>query len=61
MSQPHQPEPAQERGQRLDKWLWVARFFKTRPLATAAINGGKVEVEGQRVKPGRAIRPGGLP
>ncbi len=58
MSQPHHPEPAQESGQRLDKWLWAARFFKTRPLATAAINGGKVEVEGQRAKPGRAIRPG---
>jgi len=51
-----QPDP--EVGQRLDKWLWAARFFKTRPLATAAINGGKVEVEGQRAKPGRPIRPG---
>jgi len=45
-------------GQRLDKWLWAARFFKTRQLATEAINGGKVEVEGQRAKPGRTIRPG---
>lgn len=44
--------------QRLDKWLWAARFFKTRPLAVEAINGGKVQVDGQRVKPGRAIRPG---
>ena len=44
--------------QRLDKWLWAARFFKTRPLAVEAINGGKVQVDGQRVKPGRGIRPG---
>ncbi|ESQ10425.1 MAG: RNA-binding S4 domain-containing protein [Thiohalocapsa sp. PB-PSB1] len=44
--------------QRLDKWLWAARFFKTRPLAVAAINGGKVQVDGQRAKPGRGIRPG---
>ncbi|MEA3639345.1 MAG: S4 domain-containing protein [Lamprobacter sp.] len=44
--------------QRLDKWLWAARFFKTRPLAVEAINGGKVHVEGQRAKPGRSVRPG---
>jgi ribosome-associated heat shock protein Hsp15 len=42
----------------LDKWLWAARFFKTRFLATEAINGGKIEVEGQSAKPGRPIRPG---
>ena len=44
--------------QRLDKWLWAARFFKTRGLAVEAINGGKVQVDGQRAKPGRAVRPG---
>jgi ribosome-associated heat shock protein Hsp15 len=44
--------------QRLDKWLWAARFFKTRPLAVEAINGGKVHIDGQRVKPGRTVRPG---
>jgi ribosome-associated heat shock protein Hsp15 len=43
---------------RLDKWLWAARFFKTRQLAVEAINGGKVQVNGSRAKPGRDIRPG---
>ena len=40
---------------RLDKWLWVARFFKTRALATEAINGGKIHMNGQRAKPGKEI------
>jgi ribosome-associated heat shock protein Hsp15 len=57
MSRPA-PEQACAADQRLDKWLWAARFFKTRQLATEAINGGKVEVEGQGAKPGRPIRPG---
>lgn len=43
---------------RLDKWLWAARFFKTRPLAVEAINGGHVHVNDERVKPSRAVRPG---
>lgn len=47
-----------EVGQRLDKWLWAARFFKTRQLAVEAVNGGKVQVDGQRCKPSRALRPG---
>ncbi len=48
------PQPAAER-MRLDKWLWAARFFKTRQLAIEAINGGKVHVDGQRSKPGKEI------
>jgi ribosome-associated heat shock protein Hsp15 len=43
---------------RLDKWLWAARFFKTRSAASAAISGGKVHVNGERVKPARAVKPG---
>ncbi len=43
---------------RLDKWLWAARFFKTRSLATAAVNGGKVHLNRERCKPGRAVKPG---
>jgi ribosome-associated heat shock protein Hsp15 len=43
---------------RLDRWLWQARFFKTRSLATAAINGGKVHLNAERVKPAHRVRIG---
>ena len=43
---------------RLDKWLWAARFFKTRALATEAINGGHVQLNGHRPKPSRAVQVG---
>ncbi len=49
---------APEATQRIDKWLWVARFFKTRSSATAAVSGGKVHVDGERVKPARRIGGG---
>ncbi len=44
--------------QRLDKWLWAARFFKTRKLAGEAISGGKVHLNGRRTKPGKEVQPG---
>ena len=43
---------------RIDKWLWAARFFKTRSLAKAAIEGGKVQLGGQRLKVSKEIAPG---
>lgn len=43
---------------RLDKWLWAARFYKTRGLASEAVDGGKVHVNGQRSKPGKDVRIG---
>ncbi len=43
---------------RLDLWLWAARFFRTRALAKAAIDNGKIEVGGQRAKPSRSVRVG---
>ena len=41
---------------RLDKWLWAARFFRTRTLAAAAVDAGRVRVDGARVKPARPVR-----
>ncbi len=41
---------------RIDKWLWAARFFKTRALASTAVNGGKVHLDGQRIKASRAVK-----
>jgi ribosome-associated heat shock protein Hsp15 len=43
---------------RLDKWLWAARFYKTRSLATTAIGAGEIRVAGARVKPARDVKPG---
>jgi len=43
---------------RIDKWLWAARFYRTRSLARDAIKGGKVQIDGVRVKPGRTLSVG---
>ena len=45
-------------GMRIDKWLWAARFFKTRSIAKNAIEGGKVHIGGERVKVSREVRIG---
>ena len=43
---------------RIDKWLWVARFYKTRSLAQQAVEGGKVTLNGERVKPSKELKAG---
>lgn len=43
---------------RLDRWLWCTRFFKTRALATQAVTGGKVKLNGERIKPAHELRAG---
>ena len=45
---------------RIDRWLWAARFYKSRSLATDAVHGGKVDVNGERAKPARLVRIGDL-
>jgi len=52
------PESNGRLRQRVDKWLWAARFFKTRSLAAAAVDGGRVKWNGQQVKPARELTPG---
>ncbi|MDP5030418.1 RNA-binding S4 domain-containing protein [Paraglaciecola sp.] len=55
---PQQSDPSEE--VRIDKWLWAARFFKTRGLARDAIAGGKVQYNSQRCKPSRTIELGAI-
>lgn len=47
-------------GTRIDKWLWAARFFKTRSLATEAVERGRVKLNDERCKPARSLKPGDL-
>jgi ribosome-associated heat shock protein Hsp15 len=47
-----------EQRQRIDRWLWAARFYKTRSLAVEEIERGRVQVNGQEAKPARAVKPG---
>lgn len=47
-----------DRKVRIDKWLWVARFFRTRSLAAKAVSGGKVHINGRRVRPSATVRIG---
>jgi ribosome-associated heat shock protein Hsp15 len=47
-------------GTRIDKWLWAARFFKTRSLATEAVERGRVRLNDERCKPSRSLKPGDL-
>ena len=43
---------------RLDKWLWAARFYKTRQIAIESVTAGHVEINGERAKPAKAVKPG---
>ncbi|ACQ92050.1 RNA-binding S4 domain protein [Tolumonas auensis DSM 9187] len=54
------PEATDNSAIRLDKWLWAARFYKTRALARSMIEGGKVHYNGQRSKPGKLVEVGAM-
>ena len=58
MSERRDDVPPPAAGLRVDKWLWCARFFRSRGLAQAAVEGGHVQVNGERVKPARVVRVG---
>ncbi len=54
----HAAGTSMQEGLRIDKWLWAARFFKTRALATQAVDAGHVKLDGVRIKPSRTLRAG---
>ena len=58
MAKPTAPETSTAGRVRIDKWLWAARFFKTRSLAAEAVAAGKVDVNEERVKPAKLIQLG---
>ncbi len=51
-------DDAKDEGTRIDKWLWAARAYKTRSIASAACDGGKVSINDNRAKPHKVVRPG---
>ena len=53
-----EPKPSTGESLRIDRWLFAVRLYKSRSLAAAAVSGGKVHVNGERVKPARTVRPG---
>ena len=53
-------DPSSSQAIRLDKWLWACRFYKTRAIAKAAIDGGKVQYRGNKPKPGKSVQIGDL-
>jgi ribosome-associated heat shock protein Hsp15 len=57
-SKSRKPQAASPPSVRIDKWLWAARFFKTRSLAATAVKGGKVEIDGHNAKASAAVHPG---